>query len=187
MRAAGGQEGPPLAEIPVIAVPGVGWELRASPSIPWMPCLPLPAYTTNSVAMETDTPTEPQAPSGGRQFPKGNEAAGLPRAQTPDPRRQEPRRGGGHRLPCCSKWRPPHSSGDLAERATGPAAGMAGKWDLKGPWGLSARRSMAWRVGLQGGKEERWVGAAAPGCARAGRGPTVEGGHGDTCPVCRAF
>lgn len=109
----------------------------------------------------------------------------VPKPRTPGGRSRGG--GAGHRLPCCSKWRPPHSSGDLAEQATGPAAGMAGKWDLKGPWGLSARRSMAWRVGLQDGKEERWVGAAAPGCARAGRGPTVEGGHGDTCPVCRAF
>lgn len=50
--------------------------------------------------------------------------------------------GGGH-----------HALGDLAERAAGPAPGMAGKWDLRGPWALSARHSMAWRAGLQGGKE----------------------------------
>lgn len=71
------------------------------------------AYTTNLIAMETDTPTKPQAPSGSRQFLRGNEvrllvsrANGPP--SSPNPKLQG---AGAHMLPSCSKWGPPCSQG----------------------------------------------------------------------------
>lgn len=131
----------------------VGWELRASPashgrhasrclltpqtSLPWRLALP---PNPKHLRVAGSPPREMK--QGGRG--PSRLALLMPKARSPGGRSRGGG-GGGHGLPRCSKWRPPRSQG-LGRASRWCSPGMAGKWDLQGPWALSARRSVAWRV-----------------------------------------
>lgn len=145
-----------LGAVPVLEV----WELRVPlhpASIqqgPRLPLSPTGAYTTNLIAMETDTaPAKPKHLRAAGNFPREvqpgspdpKQLASLP----PEPklRCQElagsPGTLGGH----------PELSGDLAGwEELG--------WDLRGPWGRSGHCIMTQQVGPQDEKEKNRAAAA---------------------------